>query len=791
MASRSSQRRRSGGATKNRSTSAQRRFPAAKAQPAAGRGTAPSSRARATNGPGDILLGTVYGVPAWALVAGGAIWLVMVVLWVTGATDGGFAVFLGTLLCAALGTGWLAASIARGKEPFVAARAVAVTVLSAAVPVVFDPHSGDVFNLPKYTVAVIGALVLAGLWVVAGVHQREVPLWRNGLEWLVGALIAWTAISAFAGVDVRVSLLGNYGSYDGLYSAAAFGVILMTAAEALDATDVRKVLGSLAFCGGTVVVVYGLIQLPDTEAHGVNWDFIKWHLGSFNSQIFSTFGNPNHLGGFLDMVLPAVVVLGVGAKHWPQRVAAAVLALAVLTELARTAARGAWLGAIAALLALALLLAPELRRRAALALGGAAAVLAAAVVGLIAFGHRFLSVPLSSLFQTGGTSTVQQRAEIWTAAVHMAVHHPITGTGPDTFALIYPRYQSSTWVKDFGPNFLVNGAHDIFMNILADQGFIGLALFLALLAFLGLRTAAAWRRLRATERDENLGPAPRERARSTRACLAVVAASIVAYVVQAVFNVQQIGLTFLFWLLVGLLAALALSAGVPDSLHPAKLLAAGVVNGHDEVPAPKVRRLSPASAYRGGGRRRRGADYGQYWPTAVAALAAVVVVVLLTVGGDEPYRADHDYWAANKSIAPAPGSSAPTAIGPAYFADMRGAISLNPWEPTYPAYEATIYSDVSGHASNISQAISDLTHSRDLLQQATSDEDLWSTYPASEAQVDLELAQLQPADKRADLVAAAKFAREAIHDSPRDSSYHTLLAKILAAPTSAKAAAKS
>jgi hypothetical protein len=55
----------------------------------------------------------------------------------------------------------------------------------------------------------------------------------------------------------------------------------------------------------------------------------------------------------------------------------------------------------------------------------------------------------------------------------------------------------------------------------------------------------------------------------------------------------------------------------------------------------------------------------------------------------------------------------------------------------------------------------------------------------------LELAQLQPADKRVDLVAAAKYAREAIKDSPRDASYHTLLSKILATGTAPKAAAKS
>ena len=84
----------------------------------------------------------------------------------------------------------------------------------------------------------------------------------------VGAVVAWTAISAFAGVDVHVSLLGNYGSYDGLYTAAAFGVIMMAAAEAFNAEDVRKVLGTFAFAGGSIVVFYGLIQLHDTEVHG-------------------------------------------------------------------------------------------------------------------------------------------------------------------------------------------------------------------------------------------------------------------------------------------------------------------------------------------------------------------------------------------------------------------------------------------------------------------------------------------------------------------------------------------
>ena len=80
-----------------------------------------------------------------------------------------------------------------------------------------------------------------------------------------------------------------------------------------------------------------------------------------------------------------------------------------------------------------------------------------AVAGIALFGRRFLHQPLSSLFQTGGTSSVAQRSEIWRTAVHIATAHPLAGTGPDTFALVYPQQQSATWVKDFGPNYLVNG----------------------------------------------------------------------------------------------------------------------------------------------------------------------------------------------------------------------------------------------------------------------------------------------------------------------------------------------
>ena len=715
------------------------------------------------------------GLPSWALPAGGAVTLLVLVLWAAGAVAGSFAFLLGAILFAAMATGWLIAVIAKGKDSLRAARAGVLVALATFVPVIFDPHTGDVYNLPKYTLVVVAALALAGLWVVAAVHRRPVPLWRNGLQWLIGAIVVWTAVSALAGVDTHVSLLGNYGSYDGLFLAAALGVVTMVAAESFEVDDVRKVLAAIAFAGGGVVLYYGLIQLHDVEFHGSKpWDFIKYNTSSFAGNIFSTFGNPNHLGGYLAIIFPIVVVLGLGVKRWYWRLGGGIVGIILLVEVVRTVARGAWVAVIIAMLVLAAFLAPELRRRAPLIVGGAAGAFLVVVAGLAAFGKRFLAQPLSSLFQSGGGTSIWQRVQIWRTAFHIALKNPVAGIGPDNFALVYPKYQSAAWVKALGATYLVNGAHDIFVNVLADQGFVGLALFLAILGAIALRCVGAWRRCRATERGENTDDGAKDRARLLRVTLGVVSASITAYLVQGLFNVQQVGLSFTFWLLVGLLTVLCRGAAVPGTLRPAILLSREANN--------------PVFAYAGEARRSVPARTFVPWQTGLGALLVIAAVVVASSEADGPYRADHAYWAARTSVTetPATGTSTQphTEVGPKFFADLQHAATLNPWEPTYPALEATVYEDFATSASTAAAAktaVGELVQARHLFAEAVAREPLAPQYLVNEGDVEGYLSEVQPAEARSDLTAAAALARRAISEDPLDDSYRTFLKDILAA----------
>src|SRR5439155_22010975 len=90
--------------------------------------------------------------------------------------------------------------------------------------------------------------------------------------------------------------------------------------------------------------------------------------------------------------------------------------------------------------------------------------------------------------------------------------------------------------------------HDRFLNQLASIGVPGLLAFLAVLAAAARLAVRGWRRWRATDGVP---------AQQNRMLLGAVAASAVAYLLQASFNVQQVGLGATFWLLLGMLCVLA------------------------------------------------------------------------------------------------------------------------------------------------------------------------------------------------------------------------------------------
>jgi probable O-glycosylation ligase (exosortase A-associated) len=177
----------------------------------------------------------------------------------------------------------------------------------------------------------------------------------------------------------------------------------------------------------------------------------------------------NEFGVAMLMVAPLLFYLGrVAAWKWARLGAFGGLALALLTALG-TYSRGA-LGGLGALGGM--LLVVSRRRLALLAIGAVCAV------AVVAFLPGFWLHRVESIGGFDTDTSFEGRVQAWTHGVHVALARPLVGGGMGAFSL--PVY------KKYSPGLHNRAAHSIYFQTLGEQGFVGLAIFLALIA-------AGWR----------------------------------------------------------------------------------------------------------------------------------------------------------------------------------------------------------------------------------------------------------------------------------------------------------
>ncbi len=201
----------------------------------------------------------------------------------------------------------------------------------------------------------------------------------------------------------------------------------------------------------------------------------------------SSLGNPNALGIVLAMLLP----LGVVRARWSVRaldrrlwVIWVALALVVLYL---TASRGAWLGAAGALSVqgwMTLRQAGRFRIAAWWADRSPRTRIGLASVGLVVIGVLLVVLVFSrSVFDTPRRAS-SERLDIYRVALETFEKHPLTGSGPFTFGLIWLDNRS---VPPDQPH---THAHDLILNVAAEMGLPGLVALTVTL----LLMARGWRR---------------------------------------------------------------------------------------------------------------------------------------------------------------------------------------------------------------------------------------------------------------------------------------------------------
>lgn len=349
-----------------------------------------------------------------------------------------------------------------GNAP--AAILLAFTLL--AVPLSLAPgwHAFDI--TPKLFALVVGAALT---WIALAV-RGEIAVPPHAVSLALGALAAAGILATLLSTDRVLSLQGADWRRMGL--PAWLGCVALAAAIAAMPGDRRALLRAIA-AAGVVAAIYALFQY---RGHDPWIDPALYHIGEGEWQIVrppSTFGYVSYFALYLAAAIFLAAGLAVDAAarwlRWTWAAGAAVMTIALIV----TGSRGAWLGAMAGIVMLAMKL-PQRR------------TLLIALLIAAALGGAFIASPLGQPVRSRMRWFVEDpeggsRWYLWRDSLRLAAAHPLLGVGPDAFGLAFATGESLDLARA-KRDFYIESPHNVFLDYLTSAGPLALAAFLALAA---------------------------------------------------------------------------------------------------------------------------------------------------------------------------------------------------------------------------------------------------------------------------------------------------------------------
>jgi O-antigen ligase len=367
-----------------------------------------------------------------------------------------------------------------------------IATVLALTPLLILPSFFFYYDVtPKVAIALIGTSIALLLFVrdsaLAGVRRLWAHPLGRGFCLLAAAQLISLLLSTFFSTHPALSWNGGNWRRFGLVSQSAVLALGLLIAVSCSEPGFRVLLRAAA-AAGTAIALYGILQyfgvdplLPPAS----------YHIGEGFLAIVrppSSLGHADYFAGYLLYVvfLGTALVATEATLSWKALGAAATVAGSAGIVLSGT--RGALLGLAAGAVSLWLWNRPRFTRRH-----------LAIAAGLCAVGLVFYVSPAGLKLRARSQWALEDlrggaRLWLWRDSLRMASHRWLSGFGPETFGLEFPRYQSAQLARAF-PDFYHESPHNIFLDTLVSQGVLGLAIFIgfAVVAWFAARHAVSQR----------------------------------------------------------------------------------------------------------------------------------------------------------------------------------------------------------------------------------------------------------------------------------------------------------
>ncbi|MBD3370860.1 hypothetical protein GF402_10945 [Candidatus Fermentibacteria bacterium] len=336
-----------------------------------------------------------------------------------------------------------------------------LSIILLVVVFVVEPNSRSSILVKEFA-AVTGSLlcllILAGGILggkISGIPVKTLlPIGMIGL-----AIAGWSVLTHFLGAQ-------SVNGPGAIFSLIALGALALCVSIMLTEKDrdrvVWVILGSCL-----LLFVYSLLQWRGVSL--MPWDEALAKSG----RVSGSLGNPNLLGSFAAASVPLGLgfLLGRKIRTALKAVLMVVLCLLAVVAIVASGTRGSLIGLFGGL---AVLLWGLFRKKFSAKSLVPVLLVAICVMGL---GVYLMRNRLAEL-DTSDQGTLRVRKLIWSGTVGMFADKPLTGWGPGSFQIVFPRYRNPSYHL-LGVSHNTLHAHCEYLEILSDTGMVGALLWLA------------------------------------------------------------------------------------------------------------------------------------------------------------------------------------------------------------------------------------------------------------------------------------------------------------------------
>lgn len=322
-------------------------------------------------------------------------------------------------------------------------------------------------SVQSWAGTIIQILTLTGLGVmILNSLKTDRPVFRQTiLSRGIAGLVVLVIISVLFSSHKPFALEGflMFLTYVVIY----YAVVCVTRNRGLERALVYVIIG-VAFLVSLIAILKRVDMNP----------FFWWiypEMGAYKQGFLTgVYVNPNHLAGYLEMVIPLVMVLFITRfRSLEQKFILASIVLVLMITQVLTLSWGGWIACLGGVIFLSVILAMGRQfdqKRMVITIA-----ICAALIGVTILAATPVVKTVSSLTRAYPEESLSERMRTWQGTVQMIRENLWTGTGPNTFAIAYPSHQVP------GLPLLSRKAHNDYLQFISEIGILCLPVILLIL----------------------------------------------------------------------------------------------------------------------------------------------------------------------------------------------------------------------------------------------------------------------------------------------------------------------